>query len=115
MTQPSAVEASGPPPAVTPGVNPNVFRGPRPNVFQRPGQAQSGMQRRVSQQVMALQQNMHVLMFESKFKEAVKVFEDFINEGFKEAQSNKLERGQLPLHRRPAEFQWLQYLQALNR
>lgn len=114
MAQPSAPEASGQPP-ITPGVNPNIFRPPRPNTFQRPGQGPGGMQRRVSGQVMALQQNMHVLLYQNKFKEAVKLFEDFINEGFKEAQANKLERGQLPLHRRPAEYQWLQYLNALNK
>jgi len=72
-------------------------------------------QRRVSPAVMALQQNMYKLMGEGKFREAVKAFENFVNEGFREAEAMGLQRGLLPLPRRPAEYQWMQYIQALSR
>eukprot|EP00803_Ostreobium_quekettii_P000189 evm.model.scf_989.6 EVM.evm.TU.scf_989.6 scf_989:41700-43502(+) len=70
--------------------------------------------RRLSQQVMKLQQDMFMLMRNQQFKEAVSLFEDFINEGFKEAAVMKLPRGQLPNHKKPGDFQFLQYIQSLQ-
>ena len=50
-----------------------------------------------------------------KSHQAVKLFEGFVNDGFKEAAEAKLTLGQLPLIKRPAEYQWLQYIQALDK
>lgn len=90
---------SGPPSSVPVPVQSPLARGPR----------------RVSAAVMALQQNMYKLMGEGKFREAVKAFENFVNEGFREAEAMGLQRGLLPLPRRPAEYQWMQYIQSLSR
>ena len=71
--------------------------------------------RRLSQQVMKLQQDMFMLLVSGKFREAVDRFEAFVNEGFKEGSEMNLPKGQVPLNRRPGEFQFLQYIHALHR
>lgn len=54
-------------------------------------------------------------MKSGKDQEAVRVFEKFVNTAFEEAAEMKLPVGQLPPLKRPAEYQWLQYIQALDR
>ena len=51
----------------------------------------------------------------NKQRDAVELFETFVNSAFKEAAEMNIIKGQLPFTKRPGEFQWLQYIQALNR
>ncbi|CAD7704089.1 unnamed protein product, partial [Ostreobium quekettii] len=75
----------------------------------------TGQPRRLSQQVMKLQQDMFMLMRSEKFKEGVELFEAFVNEGFKAGAEMNLPKGQVPNNRLPGTFQFLQYIQCLQR
>ena len=94
--------------------------------------AVAGRSRRLYPAVASLQVKMHELLLVrhpstvtsaegdvheqmNKARQAVELFEAFVNTAFKEAVETNMTKGQLPLTKRPLEFQWSQYIQALNR
>ena len=58
---------------------------------------------------------MQIRLQSNKAKDAVLLFERFVNEAMKEGEKMNLLKGQVPNNKRPGEYHFLQYIFALQR